>query len=97
MTNNAFAHITPADVEYVLLNSIEVGDILVRHFHTKRQHVSEAPTARQLTRATFTRVDTIDNATTARGYSITEININDEAARVSAVPTINVWRVKRGA
>lgn len=94
MTNN----VTPDDVEYVPVTSIDVGDILVRNFHTLRQHVSEAPTLNQLrTRATLCRVYTIDSAATPQGWPLLEINIADPARRVTWLKddTINTWRVKR--
>jgi hypothetical protein len=90
MTNNAFAHITPADVEFVPVTSIIAGDVLVNNFHTKRQHADEAPTARQLTRATFVRVDTIST-----NDRIVDINSSDDANRVTVLATVNVWRVTR--
>lgn len=92
MTNN----LTPADIEYVPVTSIEIGDVLVSSFHSLRQQGDEVPTARQLSsRARFTTVDTIDRAHTARGREVIEFNINALVGRITCVPTISVWRVKR--
>lgn len=91
MTNN----LTPADVEFVPVTSIEVGDVLVTGFHNMRQQANEAPTARQLARATFITAHTIDHSTSRRGAALVNININHPTNFVTALATINVWRVKR--
>lgn len=97
MTNN----VTPADVEYVPVTSIAVTDILVQGFHTARQHDNEAPTQRQLNRATFTVVTTVDRAITARGHEVVEINIALSSRTTVLVhnphanATTCVWRIKR--
>lgn len=95
MTNNANAHITPADIEYVPVTSIALGDVLVQNAHTRKQHADETPTARKLATATFVRVDTIDHANTRRGDDMIEFNISHPTNFVIALATINVWRVKR--
>lgn len=91
MTNN----VTPDDVEFVPVTTIIEGDVLVSNFHTSRQHANEAPTARQLARATFNRVDTIDHSTTRRGTAVISFNVNHPTNFVAALETISVWRVKR--
>lgn len=40
MTNER-PRITPADVEFVPVTSIEVTDILIQDFHTSRQHAND--------------------------------------------------------
>lgn len=92
MTTNAFAHITTADIEYVPVTSIAVNDVLVSNAHTRKQHANELPTARKLATATFIIVATI-----APSGRLIDINADDASNRVTALNTINVWRVKRGA
>jgi hypothetical protein len=90
MTNNANARITPADIEYVPVSSIAIGDVLVQDAHTRKQHGDETPSARKLATATFVRVNDITFTTTR----VTDFNIN-ETSRTTVLNTINVWRVKR--
>lgn len=102
---NPFSHLTPADVEYVPVTDIALGDVLVSGFHnTTTDRGDTPPTMRKLKRALFTRVNTIDHARTPRQHAIIEFNINDASARTTVLinnpmsrAITNVWRVKREA
>jgi hypothetical protein len=91
------ANITPADVEWVPVTDIAVGDVLVR-FTALFTNVDVAPTQRQLNaaRTRWTTVDTIAVDMDGNGRVINA----DDASRIAVVVATRFgvthdWRVRR--
>lgn len=95
------ATVTPADVEFVAYDQLQVGDVLV-HFTRPGKHLVTPPTERQLRLRTTTYdvVVTIeDDVTSPPPHLNTEpkpikiVNRGD-ASESHAVPFAHVWRLK---
>lgn len=93
MTNN----LTPADVEYVRVKDLAVGDILVA-FTATGVDIDIPPTQRQLraSRTRYTKVITIGSFTTPAGVDCIDINaaLGDDV-RMTALANTGTWRVRR--